>query len=145
MADTSIPLTITGIPDNLCFEGTFAEAIKAVLEKVYVLIPNTITNVVVSSTTPSDAQRSYVWFRLSNGGDFLGIYIFASGDWRQISPVPNALSWVYGDSDSPPAGYVVANSTDSPLTVAEKAHLEAMWYPVGPGPWTLFQVIYVGF
>jgi len=145
MSTTSLPLTLTGIPDNLCFEGTFAEAIKAVLDRVRVLVPDTITNVVVGTTEPSDSQRDYVWFRTSSGGDFIGIYIFASGAWQQISPVPNALSWVFGDSDDPPAGFIAANSADSPLTVAEKAHLEAMWYPVGPGPWTLYQVIYVGF
>lgn len=146
MSVTNVPLTITGLLDNLCFEGTFPEAIKEVLSKVVVQVPNTVTNVVVGPDEPSDSQRDFVWFKRNSAGDFEGIFIYVGGDWQQIFPVLNSLTWVYGDSDSPPPGYVAANDAASPLTAPEKTHLETLWYPPGPGgPWSIYQAVYVGF
>lgn len=145
MSVTSLPLTLTGIPDNLCFEGTYAEALIASLALVRVLVPSSISNVVVGATSPTDSQRDFVWFRQNNAGDFIGIFIYAGGDWQQITPVPNGLPWIFGDSANPPAGYISADDVNSPLTAPEKAHLITLWYPPGPGPYTIYQGVYVGF
>jgi len=148
MSITPIPLTITGLSEEECFEGsTFYEAIKAILAKVRVLVPDSITNVVVGNEEPNDSQRDYVWFRLDNAGNYVGTFLYTGGDWKQIDPVPQALTWVYGDSTSPPDGYLPANDASiSVLTSGEKTALELLWYPSGAvGPWSIYQVVYVGF
>ena len=150
MSITPLPLSLVGLPDDLCFEGTFAEALKAALENVRVLVPSSITNVVVSSQQPTDSQRDFVWFRLNNAGNFVGIYIYAGGDWQQVSPAPNQLFWIYGagaypDSNSPPPGYLPANDPSLGLDAGLVTAMEALWYPAGPGPYTMYQAVFVGF
>ncbi len=145
MSSTTLKVEYAGLPDELCFEGTFADAMQQIISKLRVIVPDTITNVVVSNQEPTDSQRNYVWFRLDNSGSFIGVFIYSQGNWQQVFPVPNALSWIYGSSDTPPVGYIAANDAAAPLTTGEKAALEALWYPAGGPIYTLYQVIFIGF
>jgi hypothetical protein len=79
-------LVIENIPENACFE-TFIELLKAIPQYMSVAIPETITNVIVSNIQPNSSQTTSVWFRLSNAGTFLGIYVFSSGQWNNIYPI----------------------------------------------------------
>ncbi len=79
-------LVVENIPENACFTS-FVELLKALPQYLGVLIPDTITNVIVSNVQPSSSQTTSVWFRLSNSGSFLGIYIFNQGAWHNIYPI----------------------------------------------------------
>lgn len=120
-------IKLQGLPDDTCFT-TFAELLKALVEFMSLEIPASITNVVVSNVQPLDDQRNAVWFRMSNGGDFIGIYIFSGGTWIQIYPVPGVqFLRIAGDSTLPPAGYVLGNDPSLGLTAAQIAHIEGQW------------------
>jgi len=117
---------ITGLPDGTCFES-FGELLQALPQYLQVLIPNNITNVIVSNTQPNATQRDYVWFRKSNGGVFIGIYLFSDGTWRQLFPVPGQIYRIAGgDSRDPPAGFILTDDAGN-LTQAEKDHLKTSW------------------
>ncbi len=133
-------LVITNLPDTACFT-TFGDLLRALPDFLKVVIPTNITNVVVSKTQPLDTQRDNVWFRFSNGGVFMGIYLFSEGTWRQFFPAPNAIYQVAGDSRDPPAGYILASDANF-LSSTQIAHLQAFWLldPTG-NFYTLFDVV----
>lgn len=79
-------LVVENIPENACFTS-FVELLKALPNYLGVEIPDTITNVIVSNIQPSSSQTTSVWFRLSNAGSFLGIYVFSQGAWHNIYPI----------------------------------------------------------
>lgn len=118
-------LKLLGLPDTQCFKS-FTEIWKAIEDNFAVILPTSITNVVVSNIQPLDTQRDAVWFRLSNGGTFIGIYMFSDGAWRQVFPVPQTVYTVYGDSRNPPAGYILTDDSGA-LTLAQRTHLKAEW------------------
>ena len=145
---------IDNFPEGCCFTS-FADMIKSLPQWLTVEIPNDITNVVVSITPPTEAQRDSVWFKVGAGGTFVGIYIFATGQWRQIYPHPAQLIRVYGDSrtyaTSNP-GYRVAEVSDVGGVAATYAWLTSTWHVLGyAGPnstlpyYDLFDVVFIGF
>lgn len=128
---------IKGLVDETCF-SSFQEFIQAIPSFLQVLVPRTVTNVTVSNVQPLDTQRDYVWFRRSNGGVFMGIYVYSEGTWRQVFPVPDGVTRIAGgDSRNPPDGYISVE--DSNLPSDQIAHLMTSWLldPTGS-----FYVIY---
>lgn len=126
---TIIPnsLKLIGNPDLECFT-TFKEFVAAIPSMFGVDVPNTITNVVVSNIQPTDTQRTAVWFRMSNGGSFIGIYLFTEGAWRQVFPVEGQGYRIFGgDSRDPPFGYIPADQA-SFLSAAEKTFIRQQWF-----------------
>lgn len=79
-------LVIKNIPENACYTS-FTELLKSLPEYLGVQIPSTITNVIVSNVQPSSSQTTSIWFRYSNSGSFLGIYVFSQGAWHNIYPI----------------------------------------------------------
>lgn len=128
---------VKGLIDDTCF-SSFQEFILALPQYLQVLIPSTVTNVSVSNIQPLDTQRDYVWFRRSNGGVFIGIYVYSEGGWIQVFPVPGSVTRVAGgDSRNPPDGYISAE--DANLPSDQINHLMASWLL---DPTNTFYVIY---
>lgn len=79
-------LVVQGIPENACFTS-FTDLLKALPTYLGVQIPASVTNVIVSNVQPSSSQTTSIWFRYSNAGSFLGIYVFSQGEWHNIYPI----------------------------------------------------------
>lgn len=143
-------IVLTGLPDTKCFTS-WQDFIAALPDLLGVEIPvSSITNVVVSNIQPSSSQTNSIWFRVSNAGSFIGIYVFADGAWQQIYPVnvdtpvvTNQIFWFFGDSTQPSPGW--ENTQDfTGLSVAVKANLFAQWENEA-GTYTYYSAVYVGF
>lgn len=115
-------LRLLGIPDTQCFTD-FKQIWKAIEQNFAVVLPVTITNVTVGPTQPLDTERNNVWFRTTNGGTFIGIYMFSDGTWRQFFPVPNSIYLISGDSRTPPDGYITTEDSAS-LDAAQRTFLK---------------------
>lgn len=133
-------IVLTGFPDIKCYQ-TLNELITALPSILGLSLDSSkLTNVVVSNIQPLSGQENFVWFRMSNGGVFIGIYIYSGGAWRQVFPAPGQIYWVYGDSANPPNGFILTDDAGS-IPAAVKNHLKTFWYPAGAGPWTYFSVV----
>lgn len=141
-------LKLVGKADCQCFTG-IPDFLKAFPKLFAVEIPASITNVIVSVDQPDDSQLDCVWFRLSPSGSFSGIFIYATGDWQQIWPVPNAVFKMYGDSRSIPAGYALVDANNPHFTAGQIAAMRAVtgnWIQtVDLAAWAVFEVTYEGF
>lgn len=142
-------LVVTGLLDTQCFTS-WQEVINALPNLLAPEMPNSITNVIVGNTQPTDSQTSSIWFRLSNSGSFLGIYVFSQGAWHQIYPVnvdtpttTTQIFWLAGDSEQVPAGFT---NTDNALilTAAVQAALKAQWVLEG-SIYTLYSAVFTSF
>lgn len=105
----SARLVLKNILDTYCIES-IEQLIEKLPDLLGVEIPaSSLTNVVVSNIQPSDSQTTDVWFRLSNSGSFLGIYVFADGVWNVIYPVNYAdqvqIFWHYSPTGEVPPGF----------------------------------------
>lgn len=120
-------LKLTGLIDNLECYTSIQQLLRDFPKLFSVEVPSSITNVIVSNQQPTATQRDAVWFRRSNGGVFIGIYLFSEGTWRQFFPVPKTLYRLYGDSREPPFGYILA-SDSAALTSEQVAFLETQWH-----------------
>lgn len=110
-------------------------------------LPANVTNVTVGNQQPTDSERDNLWFRKDNAGSFLGIYIYATGAWRQIYPVPGQFTLIVGDSRTPPDGYTVTDDLTN-LSDPQKAVLRRAWHVGGTTPavwYDIFTVQYTGF
>lgn len=139
-------LKIQGLLEDLCFEDV-KELIKALPQYLSVEIPSSISNVVVGVEQPGAGQRDNLWVRTANSGNFVGVYVYALGQWRQIIPVPVQLVRVYGDSRNPPEGYTLATEAGV-LTESQKLYLKGTWHwhnDVADTYYDIFDVIYTGF
>ena len=142
-------LFVKDIPELACFT-TFAELLQALPQYLGVEVPNSITNVVVSNTQPNSSQTTSLWIRISNSGNFLGMYVFAGATWNQIYPVPNQMFRIISTSSSnrsnnPPAGFILVS--DSPAyTVSQKSAVTATWHLSTDGVnYDIFDVVFNGF
>lgn len=89
--------------------------VQAILD----LLPNSLrvsledTDTVISagSNTPSIDNQSRPWFRFAANGDFLGVYIFISGEWSLAPslPIGSLLRVANVSVNSLPAGFILAN------------------------------------
>lgn len=140
---------IKNLPDTACFT-TFIELLQALPGYLGVNVPDSITNVIVSNVQPNSSQTTVLWIRTSNSGNFLGIYIFAAGTWKQIYPVPGQMFRIISKgttdrSDNPPDGFILV--TDSPdYTVTQKNWVQSTWH-LSPDAvnYDVFDVVFNGF
>ena len=138
-------LKIVGNIDCLCFED-FGSFIKAIPSLFNIEIPSSITNVIVAVDRPDDDQHDSIWFRRSASGSFIGIYVYATGDWRQIFPSPKSIIKMYGDSRAVPAGYALIDAANSHFTAGQVAAIQSSWLPSSDGlAYAVFDVTYEGF
>lgn len=133
-----VPIVLNGLPDTQCF-ADFKSFLAALPNFLVAEVPTSITNVIVSNSQPTDSQTTDVWFRLSNDGSFLGIYVFSQGAWQQIYPVnvygtsipdTSQVFWFVGDSTQPPPGWTNTNDYTG-FDAGTQAALAAMWYNNG--------------
>lgn len=138
-------LKLTGLMEECCFTS-WQDFIKALPTLFSVEIPSDVTNVLVSPDNPRDDQRDYVWFRTNSAGGFIGMFIYATGQWRQIWPTPSGIFRMYGDSRYVPAGYSLADASNPHMTAAMAAALETQWVHDPTNTYyVVFDVTYVGF
>lgn len=141
-------LKLVGKVDCTCFTS-IPDFLKAFPKLFAVEVPASITNVIVSVNQPDDSQRDSVWFRINAAGVFVGIFIYASGDWQQIWPTPQGVFKMYGDSRSISPGYALVDSNNPHFTAAQVTAMQAVsgnWYPSADGlAYSIFEVTYEGF
>ena len=146
--DTDVVLNavkLIGKLDCYCFTS-WLEVVKALPTILGVEIPSSITNVILSSSTPDDDQHDCIWFRLDTAGNFIGIFIYAVGDWQQVWPIPQGIFRMWGDSRVIPAGYRLIDSSNPNFTAAQVAAIQATWIAtLTPGVYSVFDVTYEGF
>jgi hypothetical protein len=138
-------LKLIGSTDGQCWTN-MDDFIRWFVSNVGVEIGTEITNIKVSSSAPTDAQRNYLWFRMSNSGSFIGIYLWGAGTWNLVWPLVGQIIRMYGRSDQPPSGFAVADTSAAGLPTAVVAMLQASWVLNSGGTyWDLFDVVFVGF
>lgn len=140
-------LVLKALPELLCYKD-FESFVKDIPNLFAVQVPSTITNVIVSNQQPTNSQTTSLWIRQSNSGSFMGIYVFAQGLWRQISPPPNQIVWLYGDSSNPEPGYITTDDASGvQISAGVAAGLKAQWIAgnlAGP-PYEYYSAIFVSF
>lgn len=116
--------------------------VKAIEDMFSVEIPETVTNVIVSSSQPGDDFKEGVWIRKDSSGAFAGIYVFQSGAWTRIVPplFDEEIIQVYGDSRNVPTGYSLADAANTNLPTGVGAALVATWI-WDTDHYTLFHII----
>lgn len=140
-------IKVLGVPDDACI--TTVRDLILQLEK-YLAVEfdeEKITNVIVSNAEPDTTSRDILWYRIDNGGNFVGLYVFMQGQWIQQFPPPNQIVKVYGRSDELEPGYVLLDATIPGFTELMIAKLQEEWYPDPvdePEYYTIFHVVYVG-
>jgi len=112
-----VPLKINGLPDLACFES-FEAFLQSLPEFLVGEISGSVTNVVISNQQPGEDERDKIWFRLTNSGTFIGVYVFSEGVWVQLFPPPNQVVWMYGDSRNIPQGYRIVDATNPNFTAS---------------------------
>lgn len=143
---------VTGIPDGACYTN-FSELLASLGQYLTVEIADqNFSNVVISVSQPGTADVDKIWWRLGGSGTFVGIYTYNPNTqtWVEIYPVPGQVTWIngtadYPDSASPPPGWsftAVALAMSAPQYTAV---ITPTLYPAGPGPYTYYPVIFVGF
>lgn len=130
---------VVNLPDLACFTD-FADFVQKLADSLVIEIPDSITNVVVGNSEPTDSNTA-LWVRRDNSGTFVGLYVYTSGVWAPIYPVPGQLTRIYGSTLDVPSGWRRADQ-DPNLTVAQVAFLQAQWMadPGNPGEYLIFDV-----
>ncbi len=146
---TRADIVLTGLQDTKCFTS-WQDFLQELPNLISVAVPNNITNVIVSNIQPTSSQTTDIWFRTSNSGSFLGIYVFSQGAWHQIYPVnvdgpidTTQIFWFQGDPNNPPAGWTntnVATIVDPTIATA----LAALWV-TGSGGLVYYSAVFTGF
>jgi len=137
-------LQAIGIPDTYCFESA-QQYYDSIAKNFRPVFSRSITNVIISNIQPTESQRTSLWVRLSNGGQYIGEYIFTGVAWKQISPVPNGLFRMYGDSRAVPPGYKLADSSNTALTAAQVTFITGTWHLAPSNTWyDIFDVTFEG-
>lgn len=132
---------VLGLPQDFCFKGTAADILQLIASYLAVELPESITNVVVGNSEPTDIQNTALWIRQNASGTFQGLYVVSGGQWVPIYPVPGQLTWVYGSTDDVPEGWQRADQ-DPLVPSATQAFLITQWYenPDNPGEYLVYQV-----
>lgn len=136
---------LDGFVEEKCFKN-WAEFLTALPSLLALEIPDSITNVTIGNTQPTDDQRDNLWIRKDSSGSFVGFYLYAQGTWQKIFPADNELNLVSGDSRVISPGYTLATDLTD-LTTAQKAALQSQWHIGGTSPtwYDIFHVRYTGF
>lgn len=125
-------------------------AVKAIAAALSIEVPATVSNVTIGPSQPGDSERQNLWVRTDNSSDFVGLYIYALGQWRQIYPVPMEMIWIAdagADSRAVPEGYTLATEAGR-LDESQKTWLKAQWHwhdDVVDSYYDIFSVYYTGF
>lgn len=152
MAIVKGAVKVTGIPDSACYT-TFADLLRSLGQYLTVEIPNqNFSNVIISVQQPGAQDTGKIWWRIGSSGGFIGIYAYAAslGIWAQVFPAPGEITWLnattdYPDSDTPPPGYSFTAVALSMSGAQYTAVITPSLFPVGPGPYTFYPVIFTGF
>lgn len=138
-------LKLDSFLEGQCFVS-WSAFIQAIPSMFSVELPAEVTNVTIGNQAPSDDDRDHLWIKTDGSGSFLGLYLYMSGAWQQIYPVPNQIFLLYGDSRYPPPGYTLV-SNDPGISSAMLANLKKMWVVGGTSPdwWTMYHATYTGF
>ena len=146
---TRAEIVLTGLPHTKCFTS-WQDFLAALPSFLSVEVPSSITNVIVSNIQPTSSQTADIWFRTSNSGSFIGIYVFAQGVWHQIYPVnvdgvpdTTQIFWLYGDSANPPAGWTNTDNYAG-LSVPVKTALKSQWVLEG-AIYTYYSAVFTSF
>lgn len=139
-------IRLEGQPDEICIENV-SDLISYLNKYAKFYIPGGAGNLVVGNEQPSEAERQKVWFRLDNGSNFKGIYVYSVGAWRKIYPVGDKqVFWVIGDSRTPPDGYEVIDTGIGGITTSEVNRIKALYQAdVDNTFYTFFAVVFKGF
>lgn len=137
-----------GVLENACVES-LSDLIKLLPTVLGVEIPASISNVVIGVAQPGDDQRQSLWVRFDTSSDFIGLYVYAQGKWRQIYPVPKQVFEVFGNSSLPDTfpGYTLATEY-SGFTTSQKDYYakKSHWNNDVPNTyWDVFYVVYTGY
>lgn len=120
-------LVLKSLPELQCFTN-FMDFLKALPSLYSVVVPATVTNVIVSNSQPTSSQTTSVWVRMSASNAFLGFYVFSGGKWIQVSPAPQEVIWMYGDSSAPPDGYKTTDDASGvEMSAAAATYLKTLW------------------
>ena len=133
-----------GLPEGYCLT-TVQELMSTIANNFKAVVPKSITNVLVSNQQPTSTERDSIWFRQSNSGTFIGIYVFDGTTWQQVFPGPGAITRINGNSATPPAGYEVITNTKVGFNAADVTALQAENLPAGPAPRRVYWATFVGF
>lgn len=114
--------------DITCYES-WPQAVQGLVENLGLVIPGSVTNVIVSNQQPSNSQTNYIWFRQNSAGEFVGIYLYSDGQWTQFFPAPNQIIRMYGNSTQVPSGFILADSSNPNITAEQAAFLQNTWLP----------------
>lgn len=140
-------IKIENLPDLSCFKS-FKDFVQALPSFLALEIPVNITNVIVSNIQPTDSQRDSVWFRFSNSGTFVGIYVFSGGAWRQIVrvPAPNVeVIWTYGDSREIDEQFLIVDQDNPHFTASDATQIMTQYIQDPTNTYyTYFAVTYEG-
>ena len=116
-------IKVQGVPESACFD-TFAQLLDSLGKYLTVEIATSaVSNVIISNVQPSALDKDKIWFRRSNSGSFVGIYVYTGTKWIQVLPAPQQVFWLYGDSSNPPDGFAFIQNGDGTFTAAEYAIL----------------------
>lgn len=140
-------LKLIGNPEGQCTNfQSFAELLSAIANNIGVDVNNqSFSNLVISNVQPGAADRDKVWWRLSNSGTFVGIYTYANNVWNQVYPAPQQIFWLYGSSDTPPAGFSF-DLVQTVFSAPDYTQLIALAVPNGGvPPFSYYPALYVGF
>lgn len=145
----NVPILIQNLPDLACTEiNSFLDALKALTVYGSVDIPASITNVIVGVSEPTSNDANKIWFRYDNSGNFLGIYAFQAGQWRQvIQNIPGQVYWLAVDSATGvPDGFTIIDASGpSFISAGTRTHIQTFYYPAGPGPYTYSAFYFSGY
>lgn len=138
-------LRVTELVDALCLEN-IPEFVKSLARVLVPVFSQTITNVYVGPGEPPSTERGFVWFRTDNSGSFLYIAVYSGGQWLQVFPAPNQVTWMGGNgatSDDVPPGYLLIDANNPHFTSGLRNAIMSFYYPGSP-PYTYFAVTYEG-
>lgn len=137
-------LKATGLLDVQYFQSI--QDLLSKLPSVFVVeMPAIVGGATVGNTQPGDDARDRPWYRFDNAGNFIGIYVYALGNWRQVAPAPNQLIRMIGDSRAVPEGYQLADAAN-PKTASVAASLQAQWIKDPTATyWVVFDVTFDGY
>lgn len=105
MAVTDVDVTFANPDPNDC-PGTFTELIVLLRQLVSGTIEGSFNPYLVQSEEPSVEERDYIWHKLDENGNPVGVYKFNSGVWRKTCDFPIGTTLAF---DGDPTTYFDIN------------------------------------
>lgn len=127
-------LVVQNLPELFCFQSA-RDLVEQLPSLLGVQIPDSISNVIISNTQPTDSQTAALWVRLANSGSFLGIYVFSQGQWQPILPVNTdtvlQIYWFTSTTGDVPVGFTKIGAGTPQIAPAVVAALQAQYVVSG--------------